>query len=139
MNAFKLFFLDTGLMGAMVEAPASTFIIGSEAFTEYKGAFTELFVCSQMQGTGIPLYYYSEENSRIELDFVAQIGGNVFPIEVKAEENLRSKSLKTFIDKNPDLHAIRLSMRHYIDQGWLENIPLYAFREMLERRVHDEL
>lgn len=133
MNAFKLFILDLGLMGAMVEAPPEAVLIGNNIFSEYKGAFTELFVCIQMSGTQIPLYTHSVESSRIELDFVVQIGNHVYPVEVKAEENLQSKSLKTFIQKNPDLRAIRISMKPHISQDWLECIPLYAFREELIR------
>ena len=86
-NAFKLFVLDVGLMGAMVDAPAAAMVVGNNIFSEYKGAFTELYVCMQMQGTYLPLFYYSAENSRIELDYVVQIGTEVHPIEVKAEEN----------------------------------------------------
>lgn len=133
INAFKLFILDLGLMGAMVEASPEAVLIGNNIFSEYKGAFTESFVYIQMSGTQIPLYTHSVESSRIELDFVVQIGNHVYPVEVKAEENLQSKSLKTFIQKNPDLRAIRISMKPHISQDWLECIPLYAFREELIR------
>lgn len=133
INAFKLFILDLGLMGAMVEASPEAVLIGNNIFSEYKGAFTESFVYIQMSGTQIPLYTHSVESSRIELDFVVQIGNHVYPVEVKAEENLQSKSLKTFIQKNPDLRAIRISMKPHISQEWLECIPLYAFREELIR------
>ena len=133
MGAFKLYVLDVGLMGAMVDADASAVLVGNGIFSEYKGAFTELFVCTQMQGTDIPLYYHSVEASRIELDFVAQIAASVYPIEVKAEENVQAKSLKTFIGKHPELRAMRLSMRLRIRHDWLDCIPLYAFREALIR------
>lgn len=132
-DAFKLFVLDVGLMGAMVDADAGAVLVGNGIFSEYKGAFTELFVCVQMQGTDIPLYYHSVEASRIEIDFVAQIATEVFPIEVKAEENVQSKSMKTFIGKHPELRGIRLTMKPRISQDWLECIPLYAFREELIR------
>ena len=132
-DAFKLFVLDVGLMGTMVDADAGAVLVGNGIFSEYKGAFTELFVCVQMQGTDIPLYYHSVEASRIEIDFVAQIATEVYPIEVKAEENVQSKSMKTFIGKHPELRGIRLSMKPRISQDWLECIPLYAFREELIR------
>lgn len=134
-DSFKLFILDVGLMGAMVDAPASAILVGNNIFTEYKGAFTELFVSMQLAGTGIPIYTHSLENSRIELDFVAQIGNNVYPIEVKAEENVHSKSMKTFLQKFPELTAIRLSMKPKITQERLECIPLYAFREEFIRMI----
>ena len=128
-GAFKIFILDIGLMGAMVNAPAALILVKNDIFTEYKGAFTELFVCMQMQGTGIPTFYHSLENSRIEIDFAMQIGTKVYPVEVKAEENVKSKSMQTFIKKHPELKGIRLSMKPHITQDWLECIPLYGFRE----------
>ena len=128
-NAFKLFINDIGLLGAMMGVPAAPVITKNTIFSEYKGSFTEVFVCMQLQGIDIPVYYYTEEGSRIEIDFAVQIGNNVHPVEVKAEENLQSKSMKTFIAKYPNTKGIRLSMRPYIDQEWLECVPLYAFRE----------
>ncbi|MBP5420134.1 MAG: ATP-binding protein [Bacteroidales bacterium] len=132
-SAFKLFMLDIGLMGAMVNLPAAASLVKDDIFTEYKGAFTELFVCSQLQGTNIPLFYHTVEASRIEIDFAIQLGTAVFPLEVKAEENVQSKSLRTFISKNPDLKGIRISMKPHIKQDWLECFPLYAFREAFEK------
>lgn len=132
-NVFKLFMLDVGLMGAMTNAPAANILIKNDIFKEYKGAFSELFFCTQMQGTGIQLYYHNTEGSRIEIDFIAQLGAKVYPIEVKAEENVKSKSMKTFIDKHPYLHGIRISMRAHIAQEHFDNMPLYAFRENLLR------
>lgn len=129
-SAFKLFVLDIGLMGAMVDAPASQVLINDNIFSEYKGAFTELFV----KTIEIPYYYLSTNESTIELDFVVQLGDKVYPVEVKAEENVHSKSLKTFIEKNPNLTAIRLSMKNYINQNNIECIPLWAFTQEFEKR-----
>ena len=132
-NAFKLFLLDVGLMGAMVDTPASAVLVGNEIFSEYKGAFTELFVAAQLMGTALPVFYHSAEDSRVELDFVVQIGSTVYPVEAKSEENLQSKSMKTFIQNHPDLRGIRLSMNPHISQDWLDCIPLYAFCEEFKR------
>lgn len=134
-SAFKLFLLDVGLMGAMVKAPASLVLIGNDIFKEYKGAFTELFAYTQLVTTGIPVYYHSVDNSTIEIDFAVQIGNKVYPVEVKSEVSLQSKSLKTFIQDHPDLKALRLSMQNHIDQGWVENIPLFVFKEALKARM----
>lgn len=134
-NAFKLFVLDVGLMGAMVDAPAAAMMVGNTIFTEYKGAFTELYVCMQMQGTKLPLFYYNPDNSRIELDFVTQIGINVFPVEVKAELNVYAKSMSTFLSMHPDIDGICLSMKPHFNKGRLEYIPLFAFREEFMRRL----
>lgn len=125
LSAFKLFILDIGLMGAMTDTPAEAIIIGDNIFREYKGAFTELFVYTQLVQFNIPIYYYSSNDSRVEIDFLAQIGTKIIPIEVKAEVNVKSKSLRTYIDKHTKLKGLRLSMQPYSDQGWMENIPLY--------------
>ena len=125
LSAFKLFILDVGLMGAMTDTPAEAIIIGDNIFREYKGAFTELFVYTQLVKFNIPIYYYSSNDSRGEIDFLAQIGTKIIPIEVKAEVNVKSKSLRTYIDKHTKLKGLRLSMQPYSDQGWMENIPLY--------------
>ena len=134
-DVFKLFILDVGLMGAMADVPAGQMMVGDNIFKEYKGAFTEVYVKSQLQTAAIPVYYHSVERSRIELDFVIQLSDNVYPVEVKAEENVKAKSMKVFIEANPGLRGIRLSMRNYEQQSWVENIPLYAFREYLAGRV----
>lgn len=139
MGAFKLFILDVGLMGAMADVPASQIMVGENIFKEYKGAFTEVYVESQLATTGIPVYYHSVESSRIELDFVIQLCDNVYPVEAKAEENVKAKSMKVFIGSNPQLKGIRLSMKDYKEQSWLENIPLYAFREYLSKRSNSSI
>ena len=134
-SAFKLFLLDVGLMGALVKAPSSLVMIGNDIFKEYKGAFTELFAYTQLATTNISVYYHSVDNSTIEIDFALQIGEQVYPVEVKSEINLQSKSLKTFMVSHPELKALRFSMRNHIDQGWVENIPLFAVKETLKSRL----
>ena len=134
-NAYKLFILDVGLMGAMGNVPAAQVLVGNNIFKEYKGAFTEVYVCSQLAESSIPTFYHTVEKSRIELDFVVQLSDNVYPVEVKAEENVRAKSMKQFIENNPNLSGIRLSMKGHEQQQWLENIPLYAFKECLKSRL----
>lgn len=132
-SAFKLFMLDCGLMGAMVDASAESMLASNDIFVEYKGAFSELYVYTQLIEHDLPIYYHSVDNSTIEIDFVLSYCDKVVPIEVKAEENVRSKSLRTFIKNNPDLRGLRLSMRPRDSQDWMDNYPLYAcqllFRE----------
>ncbi len=125
-SAFKLFTLDVGLMGAMADTPPENILIGNAYFNEYKGAFTELFVLTQIMPQEVPTYYFSSNDSRVEIDFIVQKGTSVIPVEVKAEVNVRSKSLRTYIDKHPELKGLRLSMKPYQDQGWMVNKPLYA-------------
>lgn len=126
MSVFKLFVLDIGLMGAMVDAPAECILVTDDLFKEYKGAFTELFVLTQLVSYNMPIYYFSSNDSRVEIDFIVQHGASVIPIEVKAEENVHAKSLRTFIGKYSGLKGLRLSMKAFQDQGWMENKPLYA-------------
>jgi len=138
-TAFKLFTLDVGLMGAMTETPAESIIIGDDIFREYKGAFTELFVYTQLVPQHIPIYYHSANDSRVEIDFLIQSGTRVIPVEVKAEENVKSKSLRTYIGKHPQLKGMRISMRPYSDQNWMVNVPLYAVNFCLRQLEIGEL
>ena len=129
-NAFKLFLLDVGLLGALCEMEPSQMLISNKVMTESKGAFTENYVlCQLMCKENVHVYYYSREDSRLEIDFLVQHKGQITPVEVKAEENLRSKSLRTFIDANPSFKAVRFSMSPFMDQDWMTNVPLYAVSE----------
>lgn len=126
LNAFKLFMLDVGLMGAMAETSAESMLVGDNVFSEYKGAFTELFVFTQLKSLHFSLYYHAVESSTIEIDFLTQWHDRVIPIEVKAEVNVKAKSLHTFINNNPELQGLRFSMLPYKKQDWVINVPLYA-------------
>ena len=103
-------------------------LIGNNVFREFKGSFSEQFVLQQMVSMGLTAYYWSNDTSPAEIDFVVQTAERVIPIEVKAEENVRARSMKTYIDNHPDarLKGLRLSMKGYVDQGWMENVPLYG-------------
>ena len=126
-SAFKLYLLDVGLFGAMVNAPAHEILIGSNIFSEYKGTFTELYVLQQMVTVrDLDIYYYSTDDSRTEIDFIVQHEGKVTPVEVKAEENLRAKSLRQVVSNDPSLHGLRFSMSDYRQEDWLDNVPLYG-------------
>lgn len=132
-SAFKLYLLDVGLFGAMVNAPASEILIGSNIFSEYKGTFTELYVLQQMVTVrDLDICYYSTEDSRTEIDFVVQLEGRVTPVEVKAEENLRAKSLRQVVSNDPSLHGLRFSMSDYRQEDWLDNVPLYGVESYFE-------
>ena len=132
-SAFKLYLLDVGLFGAMVNAPAHEILIGSNIFSEYKGTFTELYVLQQMVTVrDLDIYYYSTDDSRTEIDFVVQHEGKVTPVEVKAEENLRAKSLRQVVTNNPSLHGLRFSMSDYRREDWLDNVPLYGVESYFE-------
>ncbi len=125
-DAFKLFALDCGLLACMADAPADQMLVGNNVFTEFKGAFTEQFVAQQLISADMVPFYWSNDKTPAEIDFVIQRGGRIVPIEVKAEENVRSFSLSQFIKDNPGLKGLRISMMPYVDQGWMENIPLVS-------------
>ena len=126
-SAFKLFLLDTGLMGAMSGLPPQALLEGNVLFSDYKGAITEQYVLQQLKSVkGLSIYYWSSDTSRGELDFLLQKDVSVIPVEVKAEENLQSKSLRFFVEKNAELHGVRFSMSDYRKQEWMINYPLYS-------------
>ena len=126
-SAFKLFLCDCGLLGALAEIPASQMLVSDEAIKEYKGGFTEQYVLQQLVSrNGGAIYYYSSDNSRLEIDFLTQVDGRVVSIEVKAEGNVRANSFSAYLSEHPDLHGIRYSMLPYIQQEHFDNVPLWA-------------
>lgn len=127
LSAFKLYVLDVGLLGAMVDTEAKNVLINNDIFTEYKGGMTENYVLQQLRSHGVsPIYYHKTDNSRLELDFIIQQDGAVMPIEVKAEANVRANSLTALLAANPSLRATRFSMLPYREQGQMTCVPLYA-------------
>ena len=126
ISAFKLFFLDVGLLCCMAGVPPSTMLINPDALSEYKGMVAEEYVAQQLSAAGLRLYYWSNDNSSAELDFVVEFGGNVCPVEVKASTNVRGKSLTQFLKDNPGIKGIRYSLLGYKQQDGLTNYPLYA-------------
>lgn len=125
-SAFKLFVLDVGLLAAMGDIDAKTLLDGNMIFNEFKGALTEQYVLQQLMCNHADLlFYWSSEGSTGEVDFLMQLRGDIIPIEVKAEENLQAKSLRSYVSNfNPSL-AVRTSMSDYREEDWLVNVPLY--------------
>ncbi len=137
MSSFKMFMLDVGLLGAKANIHAKVLLDGCRIFEEFKGALTEQFVAQQLKSSGRELYYYSTENSSGEIDFVIQQEMRCIPIEVKAEENLRARSLRAFCEKYKPEIAIRTSMSNYREQDWMTNVPLYAFNHFINYGIGD--
>lgn len=130
-SAFKLFAVDIGLLGAMASVDERSVVGGNGLFTEFKGAFAEQYVCQQLvSDCELVPYYWSADNSRGEVDFLVQREGVTFPIEVKAEENLRAKSLRVFSQAHPEVRSVRLSLSGYREESWMRNVPLYAMAQM---------
>lgn len=126
LSAFKLYLLDVGLLGAMAEVDPATLILPND-MKEGKGMFTENFVCTHLAASiEQSIFYYSKDNSPMEIDFMIQHGTNIVPVEVKSEENLKSKSLSAFLQQNESMHGVRFSMSPYREQERMTNVPLYG-------------
>ena len=126
-SAYKLFVLDVGLLCAMSELDAKSIIDGNTLFVEFKGALTEQYVQQELvASTPYTAYYYGSEKATFEQDFLIQKENKVVPIEVKAETNVRSQSLKAFYEKYRPNLSVRFSLLPYKRQDWMVNIPLYA-------------
>ena len=130
-SAFKLFIVDIGLLAAMGDMDVKTLLDGNAVFSEFKGSLTEQYVMQQLKRLNeFVVYYWSSEHSTAEVDFVIQYKGQVFPVEVKAEENLHAKSLKVYYEKYLPAHTLRTSMSDFREQDWLTNLPLYALSQL---------
>lgn len=125
MDSFKLYMLDVGLLNAVAKIDPKILLEKNNILTEFKGALTEQFVAQQLK-MNHDIYYWSAINGTAEVDFLIQAQNNIIPIEVKAEENLKSKSLKVFMEKYNPNTTIRTSMNPFRTQDWLTNIPLYG-------------
>ena len=136
MNSFKMFMFDVGLLTAKVGLSARLLLEGSRIFEEFKGALTEQYVAQELHAAGYPLYYFATARSTGEIDFMLQGDLDSVPIEVKAEQNLRARSLRAFCDKYKPGMAIRSSMSNYKQEDWLTNVPLYMLAEYLKRTIY---
>ncbi len=133
LSAFKLFMLDVGLLGAMVDLDVKTLLEGNSIFEEFKGSITEQYVLQQLVTMkDMPVYYWSAPKATAEIDFLIQYEGKIIPLEVKAEENLKAKSLKSFCEKYKPSIAIRTSMSGFRKEEWLINLPLYGISRLPE-------
>ena len=131
ISAFKLYLLDCGLLGAMSNTPPALLLLPNND-NSGKGDFTENFICCQLESLrNIPIYYYSKENSQLEIDFVIQIDTNIIPFQVTAEANLQPKSLQVILANHPRRYGLRFSMSDYREQENITNVPLYGARGYL--------
>lgn len=139
LKAFKLFLVDVGLLGCMVGLKQSVLLEGNNLFVEFKGALTEQYVMQQLATiSSLNIYYYTNDRGSCEIDFVIDNGETVIPVEVKAEVNLRAKSLKTYKEKFHPEVSVRTSMSDFHREEWLVNLPLYAIEEIETVRAEKE-
>lgn len=131
LTAFKLYLVDTGLLAAMADLPARILLEGNALFKEFKGALTEQYVLQQLAThKDWIVYYWSAENRRAEVDFVLQIDSSLVPLEVKAEENLKSKSLRVVHEEFTPTVSVRTSLSGFRKEKWMVNLPLYAIHQL---------
>ncbi len=127
LKAFKLYHLDVGLLRVMNELSPEAILGGIKVFEEFKGALTEQYVLQELAGQEfIRSIYYWTSDATAEVDFVFADKSDIYPLEVKAGENLRARSLQVYHEKYRPQLALRSSLSNLkLDDGLL-NIPLYA-------------
>lgn len=127
LKAFKLFLVDVGLLSCLVRLGQTVLLDGDRLFNEFKGALTEQYVLQQLKTVKeLGTYYWTNDRGSAEIDFLLDTGTEVIPVEVKADKNLKAKSLKTYCEKFKPKTAVRTSMSDYKKEDWLTNIPLWA-------------
>ena len=131
LKAFKMFVLDVGLLGCMAGLNQRTLLDGNDLFSHFKGALTEQYVCQQLKTIDdLGVYYYTNDRGSCEVDFIVDTGEQIIPVEVKAETNLKAKSLKTYKEKFSPEVSVRTSMADFKKEEWLVNLPLYAIEQI---------
>ena len=130
-SAFKLYAHDVGLLAAMSDIPHRMLIEGNELFTHFKGALTEQFVLEELVATGVVPYYWATDEGMSEVEFIVQGIDDGYPLEVKAERNLQSKSLKSYRDRFSPRKCLRTSLTEYAVGKFTDDIPLYVIGSVI--------
>lgn len=133
LKAFKLFFLDVGLLSCMTGLRQNVLLDSNGLFKEFKGALTEQYVLQQLKiRKGLETYYWTADRGTAKVDFVIDTGNDIIPVEVKAEVNLQAKSIKVYREKFKPKVSVRTSMTDYREEDWLVNLPLWAVEVVLD-------
>lgn len=126
-GSFKVYLADVGLLGSMSNVSTSVLSQGNALFNEFGGAFVENYVAEQLTATlGTNLCYWKNETGIAEVDFILEKDGIVYPLEVKAGVNVRSKSLKSFDERFKPKFLCRTTLKNLKMDGKIINFPLYA-------------
>lgn len=134
-NCFKIYALDLGLLAAMGDLSVKT-LLDNQLFSEFKGALAEQYALQELKAAGQKkIFYWSNDSGAAELDFIFEKEGKIYPLEVKANENLQAKSLKIFLLKYPDISGWRSSLSKYREEARFCNIPLYAVSNMIKSKA----
>lgn len=133
LKSFKLFVVDIGLLSCMVGLHQQVLLEKNDIFVEFKGALTEQYVCQQLKTIeDLGIYYYTNDRGSCEIDFIIDTGKQIIPVEVKAEINLKAKSLKTYQEKFTPKLSIRTAMTDFKKEETLINLPLYSIENIVK-------
>ena len=125
-ESFKIYMADTGILCSKFSIPPKMVLTETNTFDNFKGALTENYIASALRTIGYDLYYW-EANGKAEVDFVIQSSeGEVIPVEVKAADNVRAKSLGVFMKKYSIEKALRISSKNFGLENNIKSVPLYA-------------
>ena len=128
---FKLYVHDVGLLAAMCDVPSAILLGKTDVFTFFKGALVEQYVLEELTALGINPYYWSPDNAKAEIEFLVQGEREVYPLEAKAEVNLRAASLKSYYNRYAPSFELRVSMQKHTSGDRIEDIPLYGIPSIL--------
>jgi predicted AAA+ superfamily ATPase len=130
-ESFKVYLIDVGLLGSLVDLQSDVIVRGHKLFTEFKGAMTENFIAQELRAHGIEQLYYWTSSAKAEVDFVFERGGRVQAMEVKSGERFRIKSIQSLLAQSTDVQAVVLSASNIPSAEKIRNIPLYALSAYL--------
>jgi len=125
LTDFKFFMNDVGLCCASQNILFDDIYYENPLLNDFKGGLTENYVNNQLLANNLKLFYWTNKN-QAEVDFITRIGKDIIPIEVKSNENIRSKSLLVYQEKYNPKYSIRISKRNFGFEKNIKSIPLYA-------------
>lgn len=123
LTAFKLYYSDTGIMSARTGMNLER-LLGNEA-DHFRGIFAENYVACALRSNGYELLYWESEGSA-EVDFLIIKDNHVIPVECKAGDHVKAKSLKVYREKYHPIYSIRISTRNFGMVDQIKSVPLYA-------------
>lgn len=129
MNAFKIYLVDVGLLGAMAHLSAKTLLQENELFQEFRGALTENYVAQELVHSQYLLFYWTSEG-KAEIDFILQHDDQIYPLEVKSGNSSKKKSLKVYEETYHPQILVRCSPMNLKKDGNILNCPLYLIEKL---------
>jgi uncharacterized protein len=126
LERFKIYVLDTGLLGAMLNLTSEIMTEPTALFSEYNGAFVENYVCHELIKTLRTDIFYWTSSRKAEVDFLFQHKQTVIPIEVKSGLGKSTQSIRIYAEKFKPEFIIRTSPRNFVQSDDFVNLPLYG-------------